>query len=74
MQKLIYKLEKRNKYEYVDDYLLYIYAPKAGSHLPSNELKNTFDSSEQAIRRKISDLDSQQDSYYPKGFLHSPSA
>lgn len=52
---IIYELEKRKKYEYVDDYLLSIRS-KGRFSFTFDELKNTFDSSEQAIRRKISRL------------------
>lgn len=52
---IIYKLEKRNKYEYIDDYLLHIRS-KGRFSFTFDELKKTFNSSEQAIRRKISRL------------------
>lgn len=52
---IIYELKKRKKYEYIDDYLLSIRS-KGRFSFTFDELKNTFDSSEQAIRKKISRL------------------
>lgn len=52
---IIYSLKKSRKYEYIDDYLLSIRS-KGRFSFTFGELKNTFDSSEQAIRRKISRL------------------
>lgn len=48
-------MKKRKKYEYIDDYLLTIRS-KGRFSFTFEELKNTFDSSEQAIRKKISRL------------------
>lgn len=52
---IIYELKGEKKYEYVDDYLLNIRS-KGRFSFTYAELKNTFDSSEQAIRKKISRL------------------
>jgi predicted transcriptional regulator of viral defense system len=52
---IIYGMMKGEKYEYIDDYLLYIRS-KGRFSFTFDELKNTFDSSEQAIRKKISRL------------------
>lgn len=50
-------MNNRRKYEYIDDYLLKIRS-KGRFTFTFDELKNTFDSSEQAIRKKISRLKS----------------
>lgn len=52
---IIYELEKRRKYEYVDDYLLTIRS-KGRFSFTFDELISTFNSSKQAIRKKISRL------------------
>lgn len=51
----IYGLNKSKKYEYIDEYLLNIRS-KGRFSFTFEELKNAFDSSEQAIRKKISRL------------------
>ena len=48
----IYLLERVKKYEYIDDYLLKIRS-KGRFSFTFEELKQVFDSSEQAIRRKL---------------------
>ena len=50
--KIIYEVERTKKYEYVDDYLLKIRS-KGRFSFTFEELNQTFDSSEQAIRRKL---------------------
>ena len=52
---IIYELKKTKKYEYIDDYLLQIRS-KGRFSFTFEELKNTFDSSEQALRKKITRL------------------
>lgn len=52
---IIYNMKKVNKYEYIDDYLSHIRS-RGRFSFTFEELNNTFDSSEQAIRRKISRL------------------
>ena len=52
---IIYELEKRKKNEYIDDCLLSIRS-KGRFSFTFDELKNAFDSSEQAIRKKKSRL------------------
>lgn len=52
---IIYKLKTKKKYEYIDDYLLQLRS-KGRFSFTFEELKNRFNSSEQAIRRKISRL------------------
>ncbi|MFT3739581.1 MAG: type IV toxin-antitoxin system AbiEi family antitoxin [Breznakibacter sp.] len=48
-------MKKAKKYEYIDDYLLNI-RTKGRFSFTFEELKSTFDSSEQALRRKITRL------------------
>jgi predicted transcriptional regulator of viral defense system len=50
--KIIYGVIRANKYEYVDDYLLKIRS-KGRFSFTFEELNRTFDSSEQAIRKKL---------------------
>jgi predicted transcriptional regulator of viral defense system len=50
--KIIYGMERVKKYEYVDDYLLNIRS-KGRFSFTFEELNQTFDSSEQAIRKKL---------------------
>ena len=52
---IIYELKKTKKYEYIDDYLLNIRSNGRFS-FTFEELKNTFNSSEQALRKKITRL------------------
>jgi predicted transcriptional regulator of viral defense system len=50
--KIIYSVERTKKYEYIDDYLLKIRS-KGRFSFTFEELNQTFDSSEQAIRKKL---------------------
>jgi len=50
--KIIYRMEEKRKYEYIDEYLLKIRS-KGRFSFTFEELNQAFDSSEQAIRRKL---------------------
>jgi len=56
---IIYGLKKAKKYEYIDDHLLSIRS-KGRFSFTFEELKNTFDSSELALRRKITRLNTEK--------------
>lgn len=52
---IIYELKRAVKYEYIDNYLLNIRS-KGRFYFTFEELKNTFNASDQALRRKITRL------------------